>query len=422
MIKKIVLDNFRLHDRTTIDAARFTFFIGPNNSGKSSVFHALLCLKQAGQTNTFWQPLRRQQTNPTNQPYLYPPNAFLDIGGGEFLTRPGKDIIGLELEGEFEKPSATTVSWKLQVNSQTLVDSAGVLSLPFEPGRVEWKTTQTSQRTDPTSFVTDGCTIALSAPKGYRPLSAGITYPPDMPPARRNEIQNRINALTDTPFRLIQSVHMVYPTRGIEEFYYPSAANSPGHLDLVSHADRSVAFADMLLSNSELKSCVSEWLQKLLGVEIDAEKMLDRINVRVRRRKTPFAAEGSGANQLPFTLIPIALAPPGDTVLLTEPEAHLHPKAQYELGELLIRIGLDEGKQLFLESHSEHILHPFLVALARKKLSPQDFALYEFENRDGVSVATRLEVTPEGRIRGGLKGFFQQSLRELSEYLAEPST
>lgn len=228
-----------------------------------------------------------------------------------------------------------------------------------------------------------------------------------------------LQALTEAPVDLLRGTQLVYPTRGIEEYRVPLASDAPGHLNLVLHADRSVALAGLLLENVELKRRVSEWLKFLIGVEIDVEKSgPGHLRLRVMGRQTPFAGEGSGANQLPFTLLPIALTPPEGTVLMAEPEAHLHPKAQFALGELLIRIGKEERKQIFVETHSEHMLHPFLVAVRKGVLEAKQVAIYEFSNEEGVAKAMRAPIEADGRVRGGLKGFFQQALDELSALLS----
>lgn len=65
MLKSIRLKNFKLHEDTQIEAAPITVFIGPNNSGKSSIFQALLALRQAAArgVNELCQPLERSQTS-----------------------------------------------------------------------------------------------------------------------------------------------------------------------------------------------------------------------------------------------------------------------------------------------------------------------------------------------------------------------
>jgi len=47
MLTRISVRNFKAHTDTAITAAPLTVFIGPNNSGKSSIFQALLLWRQS---------------------------------------------------------------------------------------------------------------------------------------------------------------------------------------------------------------------------------------------------------------------------------------------------------------------------------------------------------------------------------------
>jgi predicted ATPase len=138
---------------------------------------------------------------------------------------------------------------------------------------------------------------------------------------------------------------------------------------------------------------------------------------RKSKRSGLFSNEGTGASQLPFILLPIALCPFGETMMISEPEAHLHPCAQSELARLFIRISSSEKKQLLVETHSEHILNTLLHAVAKGDLEKEDLAIYYFEQQDGTASVRRLVIDGYGRVEGGLPGFFDQSLTELTEYL-----
>ncbi len=58
-----------------------------------------------------------------------------------------------------------------------------------------------------------------------------------------------------------------------------------------------------------------------------------------------------------------------------------------------------------------------LYAVAKGDLSPSDIAIYYFDKKNGITESRKLEVSAKGQIEGGLPGFFEQSLDELSEYL-----
>ncbi len=131
--------------------------------------------------------------------------------------------------------------------------------------------------------------------------------------------------------------------------------------------------------------------------------------------------EGSGANQLPYIILPLFFTPSGGSLILYEPEAHLHPGAQSELmKEILLKSHKAENKQLLIETHSEHILHSFLYAVRKGDLKPEDVAIYYFDNPDPKERKAkyeRLEITNEGQVKGGLPGYYDQALVELKQML-----
>lgn len=133
---------------------------------------------------------------------------------------------------------------------------------------------------------------------------------------------------------------------------------------------------------------------------------------------TSFVNEGLGIHQLLFTLIPIALSQPFETICIDDPGAHLHPKAQSDLVSLLLRIYKEEHKQFLIATHSEHILFSFLTALAKKEITKDEIVVYYFENKDGIAEIRRVEVDEYGRISGGLPGFFEHNIEKMLDYLS----
>jgi energy-coupling factor transporter ATP-binding protein EcfA2 len=89
VLKSIRLKNFKLREDTSIEAAPITVFIGPNNSGKSSIFQALLALRQGASrgSDVLVEPANRQATSP-DQPYLFPGDGIIDLGETSPHTPP----------------------------------------------------------------------------------------------------------------------------------------------------------------------------------------------------------------------------------------------------------------------------------------------------------------------------------------------
>ena len=157
-----------------------------------------------------------------------------------------------------------------------------------------------------------------------------------------------------------------------------------------------MSLAALLAYNRNLEEEVSKRLEDLLGIQIRYELVPPKkvtIWAKAAANQKPgtlFANEGTGANQLPFILVPIALAQPNETILLSEPEAHLHPKRQCELTRMLLTVAKKENIQFFIETHSEHVLHVILNAIGKREWEPSQVAIYSFENVNGTAKVNRL--------------------------------
>jgi len=84
---------------------------------------------------------------------------------------------------------------------------------------------------------------------------------------------------------------------------------------------------------------------------------------------------------------------------------------------MLLTVAKKENIQFFIETHSEHVLHTILNAVARGERSPADVALYYFQNKNGIAEVGKREINQFGQVDGGLPDFFEQSLAELTDYL-----
>lgn len=431
MLKSVRLKNFKLHEDTSIEAAPITVFIGPNNSGKSSIFQALLILRQAThQTNEFLMPPMPQRRNTTDdEPYLFPPDAT--IGPGEFtdvVRRPSADL-QIGCNGELQPDEAAVdlvreagaiqVSFDAHIRDNRLVRHEGWIKYRYGEGRWSFPTPAPSG-----SRLVGGIPVDLRPVQHFQLIQA--IYTGQVPVHHKLEEMNELAlVLGNTPSKLLGSLYPVLPLRGFEEWAYPSTS-FPGreNLDRLVLSDRAVALTNALAANSRLRTQISERLKSLVGVGIDFETAsAHRVKVFAMsagagRAEMLFLNEGTGANQLPFILVPIALAQPNETILLSEPEAHLHPKAQCELTRMLLTVAKKENIQFFIETHSEHVLHTLLHSVAKGDLDKSQLSIYYFKPPEkGVAEVKRLVVDDRGGVEGGLPGFYDQSLDELSEYL-----
>ena len=82
---------------------------------------------------------------------------------------------------------------------------------------------------------------------------------------------------------------------------------------------------------------------------------------------------GFGVSQVLPVLILCYYAPEGSILILEQPEAHLHPKVQSELADVLIDVVKNRNVQIILESHSEHLLTPLATTHRRGGFRKKQF-------------------------------------------------
>ena len=158
---------------------------------------------------------------------------------------------------------------------------------------------------------------------------------------------------------------------------------------------------------------------------------VDPFQVQVRkfglRAKGPFRSlvdVGYGISQV----LPVALELLRDdgprTLLLQQPEVHLHPSAQASLGTLLCEIAGNGSpssrRQLIVETHSDYIIDRVRMAVADpdKSIRPDDVSLVFFE-RDGLEVFLHsLSVDELGNVEGAPPGYRKFFLDELQRSVA----
>ncbi|MBF0136114.1 MAG: DUF3696 domain-containing protein [Magnetococcales bacterium] len=123
------------------------------------------------------------------------------------------------------------------------------------------------------------------------------------------------------------------------------------------------------------------------------------------------ASVGFGISYVLPILVAILSSSSGSLILLENPEAHLHPRGQAKMGELMARAA-SAGIQLIVESHSDHILNGIRIAVRQGILSPADAAFFFFsrDDKDG-RICSKIEtpvIDKNGRINHWPDGFFDE--------------
>jgi predicted ATPase len=119
-------------------------------------------------------------------------------------------------------------------------------------------------------------------------------------------------------------------------------------------------------------------------------------------------------------IVAVLASPPGTLIIIENPEAHLHPKGQSKMGELLA-LAAGCGVQVVIETHSDHVLNGIRRVVHAGKLDHQDVQLHYFQRHEKEGQAFTEIVSPRikrsGRIDKWPDGFFDQMEKDLMELI-----
>jgi predicted ATPase len=107
-------------------------------------------------------------------------------------------------------------------------------------------------------------------------------------------------------------------------------------------------------------------------------------------------------------IIALLSSKPGALVLLENPEAHLHPRGQAKMGELMARAA-SCGIQVVVETHSDHVLNGIRLAVHDGLLKPEQTCFYYFaHDENGVTQLTSPKIDKKGQFKDWPRGFFDE--------------
>jgi len=123
------------------------------------------------------------------------------------------------------------------------------------------------------------------------------------------------------------------------------------------------------------------------------------------------AGTGFGVSQLLPILLQGLRMQPQDTLLLEQPEIHLHPKLQMQVADFLISLAKID-RSVVVETHSDHVVSRVVRRIVEGQLSPEDAAIYFAHNDEHGTRFERVEVDDVFGIVNWPEGFFDQDADE----------
>jgi predicted ATPase len=163
-----------------------------------------------------------------------------------------------------------------------------------------------------------------------------------------------------------------------------------------------------------------EWLNYILeggkikieGQEQSSSVLTMLLNNRNNSHAYKPANVGFGYSYILPLIVTGLVAKPGEIIIIENPEAHLHPRAQARISEFFSKVA-SCGIQVFIESHSEHILNGLRIGALNSNISLNYNELsIQYFSEDFKS--EKLNMDEKGKIANWPHGFFDQQELDLS--------
>ncbi|GHA38375.1 hypothetical protein GCM10007103_19700 [Salinimicrobium marinum] len=375
MIEQIRIENFKSHSKTVLDLSNLNVFTGINGVGKSSVFQSLLLLRQSFEKNVLDQGLE--------------------------LNKPHCEI-GSISDAMYQYAKEEFISF-------SLVSGKSNYTWSFKP-----ETNDLSKTFIPIANKPDGNYQDLHLfSNNFQYLSAARLAPKSSYP-------------NDT--LLVETKRQMSIAKGQGEL-------TPHFLSYWGKR-LEVKFDDLIHPSENLKDLLNQttaWEREISpNVNISPISNERSYSLKYSFNKPndisstdEFLAENVGfglSYALPI-IVSLLAGEKNSLIIIENPEAHLHPRSQSKLAQL-ISIAAQNGLQILLETHSDHIINGILVASKRferegKGINKEKIKFHHFtRNEEEHSThSDMIEIRENGKLGKQPKDFFDQADEDLSYLL-----
>ena len=440
MLTQLRLENFKAWDDTgDIELKPITGFFGTNSSGKSSLIQSLLLLKQTAESSD------RGAVFDFGDSRAYADMGdFANVAHGHRVDRAIKISLDWDVKRALNirdhadrrlvarsRQLGFHVASRMATRRRAVVDrmSYGVGDAVFGMRRSDDKHWRYEVFSENVRFEF----VSRSGMPRFQITPPVKCY--GFPDRARLRYLNA-EFLSDLELALedrLENVYYLGPLRAHPQRTYTWTGSQPYDMGrageyaigaiLTARERRQMIILGNGMRRATLEEYVAHWLKELgLIHDFHVERIAEDSQLyRVKVRKSPDAVEtlitdvGFGVSQVLPALVLCFYAPAGSTVILEQPEIHLHPLAQAGLADALIDARQKRGVQIIVESHSEHLLRRLQRRISEETISQDDVGLH-FCSQDGggVSQIEKLELDEFGNIANWPTNFFGDQFGEIA--------
>jgi len=428
MIKKLYLKNYRAFEEVSLDFSKINLFFGPNNSGKSSLLSSINLLSQT------------LQSRDQNVPILLNGNleelgTFRDIVFNNEVKRRIKIGVGVEVEigrryrtKEIVKDGYFQAELKYRPIRREILLESTVTQVPMGTARLITKST--SQGRHKVSFFdANGGDITNKITRVKRKLFHFIPtfgFTGKFPEKQFLLIRDIFEFNFSWADMIEEALEYIGPFRDFPKRTYLFSGESPDSVGIRGEKAIDMLVMDYLRKGKEKRNIednVSNWLNQCdISSDVEVVPLTDRhYEIKLSNSRTGesenLADVGFGCSQILPILIAGFNLKKGQILIIEQPEIHLHPKAQAELGSFFYDLS-KRDIQTFIETHSEHLLLRIQSHIASGDLDPEDVKVYYvFANKEtDRKEVEEIKLNKNGKfLTEWPEGFFPERLDEVKK-------
>ncbi|MEH2064652.1 MAG: DUF3696 domain-containing protein [Nostoc sp.] len=201
---------------------------------------------------------------------------------------------------------------------------------------------------------------------------------------------------------------------------------------LYIYGDEAIPIANLSYPQAKSMNLIDQveaWMREVspgIRIKIEANSAMGLVTIKYFYGDSNLYRATNVGFGITYTLsiiVAILSSPPGTLILVENPEAHLHPRGQGKMGELLA-LAASCDVQVVIETHSDHVLNGIRLAVHGGIIPPHYVQLHYFQQQEKQGQALTKVVSPRidrnGRIDRWPDGFFDEWEKSL-DVLLEPA-
>ncbi|MGP0089686.1 MAG: DUF3696 domain-containing protein [Xanthobacteraceae bacterium] len=440
MLRRLTFTNFKSWERADLQFGKITGLFGTNSSGKTSLIQFPLMLKQTKEATdralslelngnyvklgllgdvVFAHDERRSidwSLSFDREEEL----AILDPTqkrGQAFIRSKSINIQG-SVSGKDGAPEARLLKYRVGGDSQD--GASQTVSLSPKPGENGFELTAEGTdfhfvRTQGRPWVLPGPVKSYAFPDQARTYYQNASFLSDLEAAFEGALDDiyYLGPLREYPQRdylWARSKPRDVGLKGEKAIDAILAATAAGETRNIKHKGHHKSFQEVIAYWLSEMGLISSF--EVVEIAKGSNRWQARVKVRSSGAEALLTDVGFGVSQVLPVITLLNYVPSGATVILEQPEIHLHPLAQAHLADVIINVAERRNVQVILESHSEHLLLRLQRRIAEEVLPADAVKLYFCDAKEPASHISPLELDLFGNIENWPEHFMGDAFGE----------